>query len=712
MKNISIAKKLISAFICVTLITLLVGSMGLYGSQSGRESISGMGQVTLPVIDHMLTINTLVESFHASMRSLATPGLSRENRQHHYAHIEEARKQFAGAVKELDSLLHDPDQKKIFRDFNAAIMEWRDSNNRIIDLSRQVDALTQSYDGSAIARKLSYPQAMAETDAHIYRAALHFKTQIQEWKNILIRGQNPQDHERYLKAFQHEADNVQKLLSEAHMLMEALGFDTQNIKNLLSSHLALGETYKASLRKRTPAESAAFTQELDNDVRGMDRAASAGMDALIRDIDERIEAMNELHHSMQEEMAGRGAQAQKKVLDHIHQLVDISRKHARTDVETSISRARTLETLSLAATFTGVLLALVLGGLITRSITRPLSETGSLFRAIAAGDMTCSVSSGLLARKDELGIMAGQINAMLASLKETFSTMNNGASTLASSATELAAISEQTLQGAEESSTRAETVAAAAEEMAVSAKAMAEKMVQSSQSLGSVASAMEEMGSTIAEIAANTAKANTSTEKSVRETEGFAVIMDELGKAAREIGRVTEAISEISEQTNLLALNATIEAARAGEAGKGFAVVAGEIKALAQQTAAATGDIRSRIEGIQQVSGKALADVQGIVKSIRGVNDIVAGIATATEEQSAAIREVNTSISRASDMVREADTQSTEMTSVSDEIARDMASVSAAAGQVKNASTQVQATVKELSVLSEEIRTMMRRFKV
>ncbi len=72
-------------------------------------------------------------------------------------------------------------------------------------------------------------------------------------------------------------------------------------------------------------------------------------------------------------------------------------------------------------------------------------------------------------------------------------------------------------------------------------------------------------------------------------------MMKDLGRAAQEIGQVTETITSISAQTNLLALNATIEAARAGAAGKGFAVVANEIKELAQQTAAATEDIKRKI---------------------------------------------------------------------------------------------------------------------
>ena len=91
--------------------------------------------------------------------------------------------------------------------------------------------------------------------------------------------------------------------------------------------------------------------------------------------------------------------------------------------------------------------------------------------------------------------------------------------------------------------------------------------------------------------------------------------MNQLGAAAQEIGKVTETITEISSQTNLLALNATIEAARAGSAGKGFAVVANEIKELAQQTAAATEDIKGRIAGVQSSTAGGIAEIDKVSQS-------------------------------------------------------------------------------------------------
>src|ERR1035438_9203563 len=110
------------------------------------------------------------------------------------------------------------------------------------------------------------------------------------------------------------------------------------------------------------------------------------------------------------------------------------------------------------------------------------------------------------------------------------------------------------------------------------------------------------MTSTISEIAGNSEKARRITGDATRQAARITGQIQQLGHAAHEIGKVTETITEMSSQTNLLALNATIEAARAGSAGKGFAVVANEIKALAQQTAAATEDIKSRVAGVQSAT--------------------------------------------------------------------------------------------------------------
>jgi methyl-accepting chemotaxis protein len=121
----------------------------------------------------------------------------------------------------------------------------------------------------------------------------------------------------------------------------------------------------------------------------------------------------------------------------------------------------------------------------------------------------------------------------------------------------------------------------------------------------------------------------------------------ELAKAAARIGDVVELINTIAGQTNLLALNATIEAARAGDAGRGFAVVASEVKALAEQTAKATGEISQQITGIQTATQESVGAIKEIGDTIGRMSEIASTIASAVEEQGVATQEISRNVQQA-----------------------------------------------------------------
>jgi methyl-accepting chemotaxis protein len=162
-----------------------------------------------------------------------------------------------------------------------------------------------------------------------------------------------------------------------------------------------------------------------------------------------------------------------------------------------------------------------------------------------------------------------------------------------------------------------------------------------------VAAATEELAGSTGEIGRQVSESARITQGAVSEAEETNRTMRSLAEAAEQIGQVVKLISDIAGQTNLLALNATIEAARAGDAGRGFAVVASEVKSLAVQTAKATGDISSKILGMQQVTGEAVAAIERIGGTIAKVNEIAAVIAAAVEEQSAATKDIAANVQQA-----------------------------------------------------------------
>ncbi len=363
-----------------------------------------------------------------------------------------------------------------------------------------------------------------------------------------------------------------------------------------------------------------------------------------------------------------------------------------------------------------VLAALILSVLFavsaTRSIVIPFSSVESHLKEVADGNITRNVSEKLTRRKDEMGVLALGLQTVIVSLRTMVSDLTKGIQTLASSSTELSSISRKLNAGANEMSSRAATVATASEQMSANTDSVASRMENANSSLSSVAIATEEMSATISDIASNAEKAREVSSEAMLQGELIVEVVKNLGVAAQDISTFTETIESISAQTNLLALNATIEAARAGSAGKGFAVVANEIKTLAEQTASATGEIKSKISGIQSATEKAIADIEKITRIIKNVGEIIVSIATAIEEQAAVTRDIASNISQATDGVRDTSEKMSQTAKMSRSVTEDIASIKTNVNEVVQATDQVSSSSQELNGMAEQLKKIVTRFKV
>ena len=350
--------------------------------------------------------------------------------------------------------------------------------------------------------------------------------------------------------------------------------------------------------------------------------------------------------------------------------------------------------------------------LVTRSITKPLAAAISHLEQIAKGDFSRDLPADYLVRRDEIGMQARAMQGMSLSLRTVIKEVTGGIRTFADSSASLLASSGKMSAGSRDSSHKAQMVAAAAEEMSSNVAMVASSMEQTTTNLSNVAASTQEMTSTIGEIAVNSERARGITADATRQAERITEQMNLLGEAAREIGKVTEVITEISSQTNLLALNATIEAARAGAAGKGFAVVANEIKALAQQTAAATEDIKARIGGVQSSTAQGVSEIKKVTDVIHQVSDIVGSIAAAIEEQATATKNIARNIAEASIGVQDANLRVAESSQVSTAIATDIVVVHRAATDMANGSEHVSASATELANAAEKLKLAVAGFHV
>ena len=392
----------------------------------------------------------------------------------------------------------------------------------------------------------------------------------------------------------------------------------------------------------------------------------------------------------------------------------------------------------------GVALALVLGVLISRGLSKPLGEITVSMRSLADGDRSITVMH--TDRKDEIGELAGALqvfkeNAIEAErlradaekaaeaerqrakddqmrkereaeqerqreaekieaerhqqkaqaeraqrIDDLNASFDDSASTVlesvTSSAAQMKTSAEAMTATAEQTNTQSVTVATAAE--------------QASSKVQTVATAAEELSPSINEIGRQVEESSKIASDAVQKAQKTDEQVQGLASAAQKIGEVVGLITDIAEQTNLLALNATIEAARAGDAGKGFAVVASEVKNLATQTANATDEIGNQIGGIQVATQKAVDAIQDIGKTIGDVNEIATSIASAVEEQSAATQEIARNVQQAA--------------KGTDEVTTNISGVTKAAGETGQAASEILEASSGLSQQAEALRNDVRKY--
>jgi methyl-accepting chemotaxis protein len=376
-----------------------------------------------------------------------------------------------------------------------------------------------------------------------------------------------------------------------------------------------------------------------------------------------------------------------------------------------LAPARKLGQVNLLVTLISVMVAGLIIYVIANSVSRPINRVVAGLKDVAEGegDLTKRINVN---SQDEVGDLAKWFNVFIDKMRVSIKEVANNAQQLKQSSTDLYDISAALSRGADQTTERAQSVSSASEEMSANMGIVASTMEEASSNINMVASATEEMSVTISEIAQSTEKARNVTNDAVSHAQSASNQVDELGRAAQEIGKVVETITEISEQVNLLALNATIEAARAGDAGKGFAVVANEIKELAQQTAAATGEIKRQVSAIQSTTKVTVVQIGNITEVVNQVNDIVSKIAAAVEEQSTTTKEIAGNVAQASSGFGDINMNVGQSNTVAADIAKEIAEVTHAAGDMSNSSSQVNLNAEQLSSLATQLNNTVGKFKI
>lgn len=341
------------------------------------------------------------------------------------------------------------------------------------------------------------------------------------------------------------------------------------------------------------------------------------------------------------------------------------------------------------------LAAIVLGVIITRSITRPLSASIRSAEEVADGDLSKNIE---VSGQDEVSVLLNALNKMQGNLRATVKEIGSAADQLASASEELNAVTEESSRGLarqndeiQQAATAVNEMTAAVEEVARNATGASEASEQTSRSAvqgrDQVRRAVDSVGAMADEISNSTGK------------------VEVLATRVNEITKVLEVIRAIAEQTNLLALNAAIEAARAGEQGRGFAVVADEVRALAHRTQASTADIESMM---QQVRSGAEEAVLAMNKS----KALAADTRAQSVEAGQALDRITEGVSIINERNLVIASAAEEQAQVAREVDRNLVNIQDLSTQTAAGANQTNASSFELSRLATSFGVLISRFKV
>ncbi len=578
-----------------------------------------------------------------------------------------------------------------------------------------------------------------------------FRQQVQEWKDTLLRGNDPASFTKYHDNFIKAEQDVQTRGKDLKTNMTKLGLDTATLDEFLNSHRILGDKYREGLKSYDSGDMKSV-RLVDGIVKGIDRQPRQLLDTI----------------------------GESMIKQESQMFADVTKKSA--DAFGSVLRN------SLIFMVFGIGLGVVLSLVIIRAITKPLKDIVLVANKTSEGDLSHEVTvssndeTGMLAAafrdmmtylrtiaktaehiaegdlrgdmtpKSDKDVLGNAFKSMIEGLRGIITDVRTGAVQIATASAQMASTSEQAARNNEAAATGVEETTSTMHEMSANIQNVAKNSQSQASSVSETSASVEQMVASIQRIA-NTAKqfvelsqkakkaVDTGLEAVDRSIKGTDDINKAIGRSAdtisalgtrvEDIGKIVDVIDEIAEQTNLLALNAAIEAARAGEQGMGFAVVAEEVRKLAERSAKSTKEIAELISGIQKEAQDAVKvmekstqlvekgvemskQVGDTLKAIEGnvieVDKYSKEIGAATQEQSSGSTQIAKSAENLREITHEISSATEEQASAAEQIVKTMEKMREMIHQNASGTTELASSAEQLRSQADLFQEIVGKF--
>ncbi len=675
--------KMIGAFLIIALICVGMGLFGRYATETLGHYLQRVGQENLPAIKHLSKLSEEIERFIVCQRTMLDPFITPEGMNEQNLTLKKVFKVYGENLEPFEKIPMDKEMQPLWRSYKEKFKAWETANNQFF-LHLQALEATGIRNPMALMTVIGQTRvAIMDSFQSLSMALFHGEKGRRDLRQDLLK-----DIQEIKSRYQIDNKTVETSIEDLGELINTY----RNVVARIHSHFGEGRGAEAKML---------FEQELLPVVNRIGKTFTT--------MNNETKKAHDLVLKMTGQAMGPCLDTEHKAVEMLDKIIEINTRTAEDFVLSGYSFFHRIDKYGFMIMVIAVGLAITSGVLLTRSIVTPLQKGVALSQAMATGDFTQMLE---IQRGDEVGDLVNALNHMSSSLRRMFKDVIQASHTMAASSLSLTDMAGLMTDSAEQTSANANSVSVAGEELSSNMDSISAATEQASSNLNTVTSATEEMSATISEIAKSAEAARSIAENAVLKAGSASSRVEELGTAAREIGKVTETITDISAQTNLLALNATIEAARAGEAGKGFAVVANEIKELAKQTADATLDISRKIDITRQSASATAKEITEITTVIDAINEIVANIASAVEEQSVTTQEVSENLSQALTGMGDVNANISHGATAAGGIARDITNVNSAAAEISTTASQVNTSAGELSDLAGKLNKIMGTIKV